>query len=68
MNNFFFNITKEVELKKDSKGKLNNLEDILFVSSSKLSNYADHNTLYASGYNIEEVKEVLLNDLNKVAE
>ena len=29
MNNFFFiNITKDLELKKDSKGKLNNLEDI----------------------------------------
>ena len=29
MNNFFVNITKDLELKKDSKGKLNNLEDIL---------------------------------------
>ena len=29
MNNFFINITKDVELKKDSKSKLNNLEDIL---------------------------------------
>ena len=29
MNNFFINITKDLELKKDSKGKLNNLEDIL---------------------------------------
>ena len=40
----------------------------LFASSSKLSNYADDNTLYTSGYNLEEVKEVLLNDLNKVTE
>ena len=40
----------------------------LFVSSSNLSNYADHNTLHSSGYNLKEVKEVLLNDLNKVAE
>ena len=40
----------------------------LFVSSSKLSNYDDDNTLYSIGYNIEEVKEVLLNDLNKVTE
>ena len=40
----------------------------LFVSSSKLSNYADDNTLYTFGYNLEEVKEVLLNDLNKVTE
>ena len=39
----------------------------LFVSSSNLSNYAD-NTLYTSGYNLEEVKEVLLNDLTKVTE
>ena len=41
----------------------------LFVSSSKLSNYADDNiydNIYASGHNLEEVKEVLLNDLNKV--
>ena len=29
MNNFFINITKDIELKKDSKSKLNNLEDIL---------------------------------------
>ena len=28
----------------------------LFVSSSKLSNYADNNTLYTFGYNLEEVK------------
>ena len=27
MNNFFINITKDLELKKDSKGKCNNLED-----------------------------------------
>ena len=27
MNNFFINITKDLELKKDSKGKRNNLED-----------------------------------------
>ena len=29
INNFFINITKELELKKDNKGKLNILEDIL---------------------------------------
>ena len=40
----------------------------LFVLSSKLSSYADDNTLYASGYNLEEVREALLNDLNKVKE
>ena len=40
----------------------------LFVSSSNLSNYADDNTLFTSGYNLKEVKEVLLNDLNKVTE
>ena len=40
----------------------------LFVPSSKLNNYADENTIYASGYNLEEVKEALLNDLNKVIE
>ena len=40
----------------------------LSVSSSNLSNYADDNTLYISGYNLKEVKEVLLNDFNKVTE
>ena len=29
MKNLFINITKELELKEDSKGKLNNLEGIL---------------------------------------
>ena len=28
MNNFFINVTKDLELKKYSEGKLNNLEDI----------------------------------------
>ena len=28
----------------------------VFVSSSNLSNYADDNTLYASGFNLEEAK------------
>ena len=40
----------------------------LFVSSSNLSNYADDNTLHTSGYSLKEVREVLLNDLNKVTE
>ena len=29
MNNFLINISKDLELKKESKGKLNNLEDNL---------------------------------------
>ena len=29
MTNLFINITKDVELKKDGKGKFNNLEDVL---------------------------------------
>ena len=29
MNNFFINITKDLELKKDSKSKLNNLRDVI---------------------------------------
>ena len=37
MNNFFINITKDLELKKDSKGKLNNLEDILRAFESNPS-------------------------------
>ena len=40
----------------------------LFVSNCNLSNYADGNIVYTSGYNLKEVKEVLLNDLNKVIE
>ena len=28
MNNFFINVTKDLELKEDSKGKCNNLEGI----------------------------------------
>ena len=37
MNKFFINITKNIELKKNSKGKLNNLEDILNAFESHLS-------------------------------
>ena len=37
MNNFFINITKDLELKKDSKGKLNNVEDILKAFESHSS-------------------------------
>ena len=37
----------------------------LFVSKFKLSNNADLNTLYASGYNLKETKKVLVNDLNE---
>ena len=44
------------------------VNDLLFFSSSNLSNYADDNTLYTSGDNLNEIKEVLLNDLNKVTE
>ena len=40
-------------------------ELFLFVSSSNLSNSADDNTLYTSGYNREEAKKVLLNDLTE---
>ena len=31
----------------------------LFVSNSYLSNYADDNTLYAFGHNLEEIKNTL---------
>ena len=40
----------------------------LFVSNSKLSNYADDNTLYTTGSNLNEAKEVLLNDFKVVTE
>ena len=36
----------------------------LFVSNSYLSNYADGNTLYAFGYNLEEAKNTLRFDLD----
>ena len=38
----------------------------VFVSSSNLSNYADDNTLYASGFNLEEVKKCLSTDFDGV--
>ena len=38
----------------------------VFVSSSNLSNYADDITLYASGFNLEEVKKCLSTDLDAV--
>ena len=37
MNNFFINITKDLELKTDSKGELNNLKDILKAFGSHAS-------------------------------
>ena len=36
------------------------VNDLFFVPSSKRSNYAHENTLYASGYNLEEVKDILV--------
>ena len=38
----------------------------LFVSSSFLSNYADDNTLYASGFNLVQVKNCLSTDFDAV--
>ena len=38
----------------------------LFVSRSNLSNYADYNTLYASGFNLKEVKNCLSTDFDAV--
>ena len=38
----------------------------VFVSSSNLSNYADDNTLYASGFNLEEVKKCLSTEFDAV--
>ena len=38
----------------------------LFVSSSNLSDYADDNILYASGLNLEEVKNCLSTGLDAV--
>ena len=38
----------------------------VFVSSSNLSNYADNNTIYASGFNLEEVKSCLRSNFDAV--
>ena len=38
----------------------------LFCSSSNLSSYSDDNTLYASGFNLEEAKNCLSTDFNVV--
>ena len=40
------------------------IDIFLFVSSSYLSNCADGNTLYASGFNQEEVKNTLYTDFD----
>ena len=34
-----------------------------FIENSDLSNYADDNTLYSCGYNLEEVKRTLREDI-----
>ena len=39
----------------------------LFVSNSYLRNYADDNTLYAYGYNLEEIKNTLRFDFDLVS-
>ena len=45
------------------QGLISFINDLfLFVSSSCLSNYADDNTLYDSGFNLEEVKNCLSTD------
>ena len=46
INNFFINVTKYLELKKDSKDKLNNLEDILKT--------------FESYPNIEKIKKAII--------
>ena len=43
------------------------INDPFFVSSSNLCSYADGNTLYTSGFNLEEVKNCLSTDFDAVA-
>ena len=38
----------------------------VFASSSNLSNYADDNTLYNSGFNLKEVKNCLSTDFDAI--
>ena len=46
---------------------INILYLFLFVSNSYLSNYADGSTLYAFGYNLEEIKNKLRFDFDLVS-
>ena len=39
----------------------------LFISNSYLSNYADDNTLWHFGYNLEEIKNMLRFDFDLVS-
>ena len=67
INNFFINITKDLELKKDSKSKLNNLEDILkvfeFHSSIEKIKKAINTTKNFSFCNVkdDEVRKFIMN-------
>ena len=67
INNFFINITKDLELKKDSKSKLNNLEDILkvfeFHSSIEKIKKAINTTKKFSFCNVkdDEVRKFIMN-------
>ena len=67
MNNFYINIAKDLELKKDSKGKLNNLEDILKAYESRLSiekiKKAINTTEKFSFHNLkdDEVQKIIMN-------
>ena len=42
------------------------INDLFFVSSSNLSNYANGNTLYVSSFNLEELKNCLSTDFDIV--
>ena len=67
MNNFYINIAKDLELKKDSKGKLNNLEDIFKAYESCLSiekiKKAIKTTEKFSFHNVkdDEVQKIIMN-------
>ena len=67
MNNFYINIAKDLELKKDSKGKLNNLKDILKAYESRLSiekiKKAIKTTEKFSFHNVkdDEVQKIIMN-------
>ena len=67
LNNSFINITKNVELKKNSKGKLNNLEDIFNAFESHLSIEKIKKAIYTtekfSSRNVEddEMRQFIMN-------
>ena len=68
MNNFFINITKDLELKKDSRHKLNNPEDIFLKHSDieKIKKAINTSKKYSFHHVKDEVLKFIMNlDVSK---